>query len=49
MILYVWADDEVYMKDEAERQEYVLNDQGYVYKGHEYQPRPNPWNFGQVT
>jgi len=50
-ILYIifnpWNErDEVYMEDEELKQEYVLNDFGYVYwSGH----KPKPWNFAQFT
>merc|ERR1719204_2084945 len=50
-VLYIifnpWNEkDEVYMEDEELKQEYVLNDFGYVYwSGH----KPKPWNFAQFT
>ena len=40
------SDDEVYMKDENLREEYVLNDTGTVYWGGR---RPKYWNFAQVS
>nr|XP_033819125.1 protein-glutamine gamma-glutamyltransferase 6-like isoform X2 [Geotrypetes seraphini] len=43
-----WAsDDLVYMEDEEERKEYVLNDHGISYFGHEKFIREEGWNFGQ--
>ncbi|XP_065061896.1 hemocyte protein-glutamine gamma-glutamyltransferase-like isoform X2 [Rhopilema esculentum] len=47
-ILYnAWCpEDEVYMKDEKQREEYVLNDNGAVFWGGR---RPKPWYFGQFT
>ncbi|KAM8945323.1 protein-glutamine gamma-glutamyltransferase 5-like [Pelodytes ibericus] len=42
-----YADDEVYLENEAERQEYVMNDYGFVYQGNRNWIRQCPWNFGQ--
>ncbi|XP_053309709.1 uncharacterized protein LOC128471755 [Spea bombifrons] len=43
-----WApDDAVFMEDESERQEYVLNDSGIMYFGHEEFIENEGWNFGQ--
>ncbi|KAM4622714.1 protein-glutamine gamma-glutamyltransferase 6-like [Discoglossus pictus] len=43
-----WApDDVVYMEDENEREEYVLNDSGIMYYGHEEYISKQGWNFGQ--
>ena len=41
-------DDQVYMDDEVCRNEYVLNDAGYVYKGAVRQIQGKPWQYGQV-
>uniref|UniRef100_A0A8C5R8J8 protein-glutamine gamma-glutamyltransferase n=1 Tax=Leptobrachium leishanense TaxID=445787 RepID=A0A8C5R8J8_9ANUR len=41
------AEDEVYMENEAQRQEYVMNDYGFVYQGNRNWITPCPWNFGQ--
>ncbi|KAL2307678.1 hypothetical protein Nmel_000652, partial [Mimus melanotis] len=41
-------DDIVYMANEAEKKEYVLNDTGYIYVGSAYSIYDRPWNFGQV-
>uniref|UniRef100_A0A4W6BPR5 protein-glutamine gamma-glutamyltransferase n=1 Tax=Lates calcarifer TaxID=8187 RepID=A0A4W6BPR5_LATCA len=41
------SDDWVFLPDERERQEYVLNEQGTIYVGTEYYPRPRDWIFGQ--
>lgn len=40
--------DSVFMPNEAERTEYVLNDTGYLYVGSVKNIRERPWNFGQV-
>ena len=40
--------DQVYLENEAERQEYVLNDTGRVYQGAAKQIQAKPWVFGQV-
>jgi len=41
-------DDVVFLADEAQRKEYVLNDTGYIYVGSAYSIYGRPWNFGQV-
>ncbi|NWS70249.1 TGM4 glutamyltransferase, partial [Crotophaga sulcirostris] len=40
-------DDVVFLDDEAQRKEYVLNDTGYIYVGSAYSIYGKPWNFGQ--
>ncbi|NP_001361172.1 protein-glutamine gamma-glutamyltransferase 6 [Xenopus tropicalis] len=43
-----WAEDDVvYMEDENERCEYVLNDHGIIYFGHEEMIDEQGWDFGQ--
>ncbi|NWX08224.1 TGM4 glutamyltransferase, partial [Caloenas nicobarica] len=43
-----WCEDDVvFMADEARRNEYVLNDTGYIYVGSAYNIYNKPWNFGQ--
>jgi len=39
--------DDVYMKDEVERKEYVMNDVGGVYWGQAKNPQRMEWTFGQ--
>lgn len=40
--------DIVFLSNEAERNEYVLSDTGYIYVGSVYSIHGRPWNFGQV-
>ncbi|XP_063816592.1 protein 4.2-like [Pseudophryne corroboree] len=40
-------DDPVYMYNDAQRQEYVLNEEGIIYLGTESCAQPQPWHFGQ--
>lgn len=42
------ADDAVYMENDEQRNEYVMEDFGYIWRGISYRPEKNPWNFGQV-
>lgn len=37
------------MESEAERQEYVLNEEGLIYQGNKNWIHPSPWNYGQVV
>jgi len=48
IIFNPWCvDDEVYMEDEDERQEYCLADTGIIYRGSTRRQSPKYWNFGQ--
>ncbi|XP_010158583.1 PREDICTED: erythrocyte membrane protein band 4.2 [Eurypyga helias] len=40
-------DDEVFLANEAQRQEYVLNQEGIIYGGTENEALAQPWDFGQ--
>nr|XP_006116476.1 protein-glutamine gamma-glutamyltransferase 4 [Pelodiscus sinensis] len=43
-----WCEaDTVFMRNDAERSEYVLSDTGYIYVGSEQNIFGRPWNFGQ--
>ncbi|NWQ92767.1 TGM4 glutamyltransferase, partial [Burhinus bistriatus] len=43
-----WCEgDVVFLSDEAQRKEYVLNDTGCIYVGSAYSMYNRPWNFGQ--
>ncbi|KAM9067953.1 protein-glutamine gamma-glutamyltransferase 5 isoform 2-T2 [Sarcophilus harrisii] len=41
--------DEVYMESEPQRQEYIMNDHGFIYQGNKNWIRPCPWNYGQIN
>lgn len=43
------VDDSVYLSDEKERQEYVMNEDGIIYKGSGNYIFPMQWDFGQVN
>ncbi|MBN3291311.1 TGM4 glutamyltransferase, partial [Polypterus senegalus] len=40
-------EDNVYLAEEEKRQEYVLRDTGYLYRGSSIRVEGIPWNFGQ--
>ncbi|ESO92905.1 hypothetical protein LOTGIDRAFT_120391, partial [Lottia gigantea] len=42
-----WPDDEVYMPNSTERDEYVSNEMGRIWVGSSNSHRGRPWNFGQ--
>ncbi|XP_037010840.2 protein-glutamine gamma-glutamyltransferase 5 isoform X2 [Artibeus jamaicensis] len=41
------TEDAVYLESEPQRQEYVMNDYGFIYQGNKNWIRPCPWNYGQ--
>lgn len=49
---YFWcanlAEDAVFMENDAHRNEYVMEDFGYIWKGVSGQEEKSPWTFGQV-
>ncbi|KAM4032130.1 protein 4.2-like [Anomaloglossus baeobatrachus] len=48
MLFNPWCeDDQVYLYNEAERQEFVLSEDGIIYLGTESSAQPHPWHFGQ--
>uniref|UniRef100_A0ACB8FCF1 Uncharacterized protein n=1 Tax=Sphaerodactylus townsendi TaxID=933632 RepID=A0ACB8FCF1_9SAUR len=42
------AEDAVFLDDERERQEYVLNDLGVIFYGDPDNIRSRSWNYGQA-
>lgn len=42
------TEDDVYLESAAEREEYVLNKTGLIFRGHAKSPTPLHWNFAQV-
>ncbi|XP_068120111.1 protein 4.2-like isoform X2 [Hyperolius riggenbachi] len=48
MLFNPWCEgDPVYLHNEADRQEYVLSEDGIIYLGTESCAQPQPWHFGQ--
>ncbi|XP_050763223.1 protein 4.2-like isoform X2 [Gymnogyps californianus] len=45
--LVVQTDDEVFLANEAQRQEYILNQEGVIYWGTENAVLAQPWDFSQ--
>lgn len=48
-VVCLFVDDSVYLPDERERQEYVMNEHGLIYRGTSRYFRPMSWEFGQVS
>ncbi|RWS14443.1 Hemocyte protein-glutamine gamma-glutamyltransferase-like protein, partial [Dinothrombium tinctorium] len=42
-------EDDVYLPDEKQREEYILNDFGEIYQGSAEQINTKPWKFGQFN
>ena len=47
--MFFFVDDEVYMPNTSDLEEYVLNDQGVLFLGTSSQITPFRWYFGQVN
>uniref|UniRef100_A0A8C6DVB6 protein-glutamine gamma-glutamyltransferase n=1 Tax=Moschus moschiferus TaxID=68415 RepID=A0A8C6DVB6_MOSMO len=47
IIFVIETEDAVYLESEPQRQEYVMNDYGFIYQGNKNWIRPCPWNYGQ--
>uniref|UniRef100_A0A4W2GKC8 protein-glutamine gamma-glutamyltransferase n=1 Tax=Bos indicus x Bos taurus TaxID=30522 RepID=A0A4W2GKC8_BOBOX len=47
IIFVTETEDAVYLESEPQRQEYVMNDYGFIYQGNKNWIRPCPWNYGQ--
>lgn len=51
-LYYLWCllatDDQVYMDNEKSLEEYVLSQDGIIFRGSSKHPIATPWNFGQV-
>lgn len=47
-LLFMRTEDPVYIENEEQRQEYVLNDLGKIYIGSYSSPRGRKWVYGQV-
>ena len=47
-IEFVSKGDTVFMKDRDEREEYILNESGIIWRGTHEKMKPTPWNFAQV-
>ncbi|XP_041923962.1 coagulation factor XIII A chain-like isoform X1 [Alosa sapidissima] len=48
VLFNAWCpEDEVFLSDENQRKEYVLNDQGIIFNGETNNVASRPWNFGQ--
>ena len=48
-IRLTFAEDEVYMAEESDLQEYILNENGGIWVGSHRQNRPMRWDYGQVS
>lgn len=43
-----FPDDPVYLDNQAQREEYILNEHGILYEGVHKHITSRPWHFGQV-
>ena len=48
LFLFIYLDDEVYMPNTSDLEEYILNDQGVLFQGSSSHISPLRWYIGQV-
>ena len=49
MKFYLVSEDQVYLEDKDEREEYVMNEAGRIFVGNSFWPGSRPWVFGQFS
>ena len=48
IVFHTIADDAVYLEDDEERKEYVLNETGLIFKREYWSHKGKRWTYGQV-